>query len=116
MRLPRRDSLFEEVSVDLDVLAPFGGDIVLRKDRLHGAFVDAKTAVNAGVWVDVQLLLDPVLPFLLRWVNAVDGANLDAGGVLGSDAGFGDDVCHGVSVLSRTTWHASMTYLDEVPG
>jgi hypothetical protein len=40
-------------------------------------------------------------------VNAVDGANLDAGGVLGSDAGFGDDVCHGVFVLSRTAWRAS---------
>jgi hypothetical protein len=47
-------------------------------------------------------------------VNAVDGANLDAGGVLGSDAGFGDDVCHGVSVLSRTAWRASMTCFDDV--
>jgi hypothetical protein len=40
-------------------------------------------------------------------VDAVDGANLDARGVLGSDAGFGDDVCHGVFVLSRTAWRAS---------
>ncbi|MFM1868147.1 MAG: hypothetical protein RL591_1555 [Planctomycetota bacterium] len=98
---PRRDSLFEEVSVDLDVLAPLGGHIVLREDRLHGAFVDAETAIDAGVRVDVQLLLNPVLPLLLGRMDAVDGANLDAGGVLGSDAGFGDDVCHGGSVLSR---------------
>jgi hypothetical protein len=28
-------------------------------------------------------------------VNAVNGAGIDAGGVLRPNAGFGDDVCHG---------------------
>jgi len=88
------NSLLEVVDVDLDVLLPLGWDIVLGEDRLHRALIDAQTAVDTGVWIDVQLLGVSVVALLLGRVNAVHWADLDAGRVLGSDARFSDDMCH----------------------
>ena len=63
-----------------------GGHVFLWEDRADGAGGDARAAVDALVWVDVELIV--------AFVDAFDWANFDAGAVLGSDAGLGNDVCH----------------------
>src|SRR3990170_6130785 len=78
----------EPLAVLGDVPLPLRWDVVLEVDRVHRADRLAGGAVDAGVGVDVVLLV------LFRGVDAVNGADIDAAGVLGADAGFGDDVRH----------------------
>src|SRR5579883_172043 len=66
--------------VDLDEVLLIVGDIVLGEDRGHRAGRLAGAAVDALVRIDVQHL---VLVAIV--VDAVDGAHLDAGLVLGVD-------------------------------
>ena len=54
---------------------------------------DASAAIDALVRVNVELVV--------TLVNAFDGANFDAGGIFGSDAGLSDDVCHVGSSLGK---------------
>ena len=62
------------IRVDLDVLFPFRGDIVFRKNRFDRAFVDAQPAINAGVGIDVQHFVAVEFAFILAaQVNAIDG-------------------------------------------
>ena len=70
-----------------------GGHVFLWEDRADGAGGDACAAVNALVWVDVELIV--------AFVDAFDWANLDAGAVFGSDAGLGDNECHVNLLLVR---------------
>ena len=58
------------------------------------AFVDAEAAVDAGVGIDEELGGGGEVGFVFSGVEAVDGADVDAGGVFAVDAGFGDDVRH----------------------
>jgi len=97
--LATRDSTFsllEVIQIELDEAVPFSGEVFLREDRLDGAFVDAEAAVDAGVGIDVELIGLAEVGLILGGMDAVDGAHLDAGGVLGSDAGLADDVRHWV--------------------
>lgn len=86
--------LLEKICVDLDVLGPFGGQVILGEDRLDGTLIDTESAVDACVGVDVELCALRKLLTLLCWVNAVNGTNFNARGVLGTDAGFSNDVRH----------------------
>src|SRR5687767_7571437 len=71
--------------------------VVLGEDRLDRAFRDAQRAVDALVGVDDQEVR--------TLAKAVDRADVDAIGVLASDAGLGDDVGHGMAcrLMQRTT-------------
>src|ERR1039457_4249434 len=82
----------EVVGVDLLVVLPLFGNGLFREDGLHRAHRLAVAALDARIRVDVEhrRFREPVL-VLLR-VNAIHGADLDAGGVLRSDARLGDDV------------------------
>src|SRR5258708_26567857 len=80
--------VFEIVGVDLDEIAPLLRDLVLGKDRVDGTGVDARAAVDALVRVDVVHRRGVV------GVDAVHRTYLHASGVLDSDAGLHDDVCH----------------------
>src|SRR3990172_8044513 len=71
-----------------DVSLPLLRDVVLEVDCVHGTDRLAGGAVDAGRGVYEVLLV------LFRGVDAVDRADVDAAGVLGADAGFGDDVGH----------------------
>ena len=62
------------------------GHVFLWEDRADGAGGDACAAVNALVWMNVELIV--------AFVNAFDWANFDAGAVFGSDARLGNNVCH----------------------
>src|SRR6185312_12067836 len=95
-RLPARVVL----RVDLGVLGPLLGELVLGEAGIHGARLDAGVAVDALVGVDVELL-DPLVVGLVGGrMDAVDRAYLDAGVVLLSDAGLGDDVSQPGSLSS----------------
>jgi len=86
--------LLEKFRVDLDVLGPLGGQVILREDRLDWTLIDAESAVDACVGVDVELRALRKLFTLLRWVDTVDWAHFNARGVLRTDAGFSNDVRH----------------------
>lgn len=98
-RLPRRVVAGEDLLVDRDVLLLVLRDILLREDRVDRALWLAGAAVNALVGVDVE--------HLVVFVDAVYGADIHAGSVLGFDAGFGDDVGH--SALSASVRTAVRT-------
>src|SRR4051794_1143025 len=79
-----------------DERLPLVGDLLQGVDRLDRAGVDAEAAVDALLGVDVEHL-----PVLVLAVDAVDRADVDAGRILHSDAGFGDDVGHSKPLLWR---------------
>ena len=83
--------------VALRELGPLVGQLVLGEARVHGARLDARIAVDALVGVDEEHLGLVVVGLVGRGVDAVDRAHLDAGVVLGADAGLCDDVGHGGS-------------------
>ena len=77
-------------------------EILLRRRRRVGTVVNGRYGArgHAGAAVDALFGVDEEhrrlleLGFVLAWVDAVDRADVDAGGVLGADAGVGDDECH----------------------
>ena len=95
----------------MDVLGPLRRKVFLRIDGMDRAFIDAQSAVDAGVWVDEELACLTEIALVLAGVDAIHWADLDTGGVLRSDAWFSDDVCHrfslkppcaaGVRILAR---------------
>jgi hypothetical protein len=82
------------VGIDLNVLLPFSRNVVFRENGLHGAFVDAQAAVNAGVGVDVEHVGAAKFRLILAGMDAIDGAHRDAGGVFRTGAGLGNNVWH----------------------
>src|SRR4051812_20064625 len=87
----------EVVGVERDVLLPLLRHLVLGSDRVDGAGLHAGVAIDALIGI-YEELLRRVEPGLVRGrMDAVDGADLHARGVLGADAGFVDHVGHGVS-------------------
>src|SRR3990167_7868009 len=80
--------VLEELLVQLGEVLPLVRDLVLGEDRLHRAHGLAGAAVDALVRMDVE--------HGLALVDAVHGADLDAGLVLDVDARLGDHVRHGM--------------------
>src|SRR5438093_9807932 len=78
----------EVVGVDLDEVLPLRRHLVLGEDGVDRALRLAGAAVDALIRVDVVLLV------VVGRVDAVDGADGHATGVLDSDAGFRNDVGH----------------------
>src|SRR3989338_3112196 len=80
--------VLEELLVQLGEVLPLVRDLVLGEDRLHRAHGLARAAVDALVRMDIE--------HGLALVDAVHGADLDAGLVLDVDARLGDHVRHGM--------------------
>src|SRR3954468_3399463 len=87
--------LFEVLRVPRDEASPLRRQVFLREYRFHRTLVDAQTAIDAGVRIDVEHLLC-FKSFRLRLgrVDAVNRADRDAGSVLLSDAGLGNHESH----------------------
>src|SRR5512133_894947 len=83
-----------ELGVELRVLVPLRRQIALGEDGVDGADRHAGAAVDAFVGVDDQ----HVRPL----VEAADGADLCAVGVLTLDAGLGDDEGHAPPMREQT--------------
>ena len=77
-----------------DVVAPFGGHIRVREDRLHRTLGLARPAVDALIRVDEVLVVG--------LVDAVHGAHLDAARVLCADARLRDYVGHHSALFGST--------------
>lgn len=73
---------------------PFRGNIFLLINGLDRAFINAQRTINAGIWINVKLIALAEVCFVLGRVNAVNRADLYAGGVLGTDARLCDHVGH----------------------
>jgi hypothetical protein len=71
--------LLEIVRVDLQVLGPLFGQVVLEEDRFNRTDLGANPAVNAFIRIN-----EIHLRVIVR-MNAVNRADFDAGGVFGSN-------------------------------
>jgi hypothetical protein len=66
----------------------------LREDCRNRAGRHARVAVDALDRIDKQLIGLGEAGFVLLGVDAIDRTSVYAGGVLGADTGFSNDVCH----------------------
>jgi hypothetical protein len=76
---------------------PLLGCLVQRVDSFDRTRRHTGTAIDAFVGVNIEHLRRLEVWFVLAWVNTVHRAHIDAGRVLGPDAGFTDDIGHGSS-------------------
>src|SRR6266478_3754939 len=88
------------ILVGLDVRLPFLRQIIQRENCRHRTDRNTGAAVNALSKIDVQLThfiesrAAIVIGAAFRWMNTIHRAHIYTGGILGSDAGFGNDVGH----------------------
>ena len=86
--------------VEFRILLPFLGKVVQHKNRGYradwdaGATIDAFHRINIELGNVVERRTTVVLRRVLLGVDAIYGTGVDAGGVFGSDAGFGNNVGH----------------------
>src|SRR3954468_4066587 len=97
-----RSATLEVLDVDLGEALPLVGQLVLGEARVDRARLDAGVAVDALLWVNVELLYLVVVRLLGCRMDAVDRAHLDARVVLRADARLGDDVGH--CLLGSSLW------------
>src|SRR5215218_6298349 len=101
--------------VDLDVALPLVRELVLGEAGVHRAGLDAGVAVDALLGVDVELLDRVVVRLVGSRVDAVDGADLDAGVVLLPDAGLCDYIRHERANLANTIRELIFRHGHHVP-
>ena len=87
---PFEPGQFLQLGVELDEGELVAGQVFFGKDGVGRAFGHAHRAVDALIGVDDE----EVRPF----AEGIDRAHVDAVGVLAADAGFGDDVGHGLEL------------------
>jgi hypothetical protein len=75
-------------------VSPLFRQIFQSKNRCHWTDRDAGAAVNAFHGTDVKLRLGLEFGFIFPRVDAIDRANINACGVLGSYTGLSDYVRH----------------------
>src|SRR5689334_17598408 len=100
--------LLEVRRVLLDVVLPLVRDFVERVNRLDRARRHAGAAIDALVGVNAQNLGGLEVGLVLAGMNAVDGTHIHARGVLGANAGLGDDVGHSLLRSRRLPRHAGL--------
>src|SRR5687767_1489524 len=96
VRSARRVRTLEYIAIDLNELLQIRGHVFLRENRRHRTLRLARTAVDALVRVNVELL-GPL-------VDAVHGADIDARSILRVLAGFSDYVGHLLARISDETY------------
>src|SRR4051794_38440856 len=72
---------------------------ILREDGLDGTGRLARAAVDADLGIDVEHRIFGESSLVFPRVDAVDRADINAGGVLRSDTRFSDHVSHGRRIL-----------------
>src|SRR5579863_8119394 len=82
------------VRVNRRKLGPLLRQILQSKNRSHRTDRHAGAAVDTLHGADVELRFGLEFGFVFTRVDAIDGADVDACGVLGTDAGLSDYVRH----------------------
>ena len=88
------------VRVDFNEALPLLGQVIFFKDRRYGTDWHAGATVNALRGVDVELLdiietwAAVILGIALFRMNTLPRASVYTGRVFGTDARFGDNICH----------------------
>ena len=82
--------------------------VVLREDGRNRTDRHACAAIDAFDGVDIQQLLTVKTRVVLFRVNAIHRARVDASRVFGTNAGFGDNVCHGFK-LPHGLWKPNIS-------
>ena len=108
--------LLEPVCVDLDVLVPLGGQVILWKDRLHWTLVNTQTAIDARLRIYVELLNFLIAITLLRWVDAINGTDFNTRGIFCPDTWFSNDVRHSRKILANSGKNWSKTHRKPAQG
>src|SRR6267154_4158837 len=86
--------------VGLNVNVPFLRHIFLREDGRHrtdrntGTAVNALSGIDIQVWHFIERRASIVIGAVFRRMDTIHGAHIHTGGILCSDARFGDDVGH----------------------
>jgi hypothetical protein len=73
---------------------PLFGQIVAGENSRHRADGNTGTAVDTFHGIDEELVGFGILRFIFLGINSIYRAGIDAGCVLGSNAGFRDHVSH----------------------
>lgn len=103
-------AIFEEFRVNIDVVFPLLRNLIFFEDGLDGALWLACTTADAFFWVDVQLHIWAIFFYerlfstfvahpsklfeVYSRMDAVDGANVDTGGITNATAWIGDYINH----------------------
>jgi hypothetical protein len=105
-------SFLVPVRVDRREVLPLIGDKILREDRLNRTRGLACAAVDADFRIDIQHRVLGKTRFVFARMDAVDRANIDAGGVLRPDARFSNHVSHGRGILGEEVSGQVKKYRD----
>src|SRR5690349_18543161 len=86
----------EEVRIHLDIAFPFLWDSRLFKNGCDGTGRFAGSAIDALIWVNIQLFGLLKLSFILCWMNTVHRTNIYARCIFRHDTRLCNDIGHGV--------------------
>src|SRR3981081_110211 len=89
------------VSVDWRIALPLFRQVLKGENGGYRTNWDAGATINAFRRINVELLLVFKLRLVLAGVDAVYGADVHAGAILGADARFGNHVSHSTSPFVR---------------
>src|SRR5258708_18189964 len=89
------------VSVDGCEALPLLRQVFEGEDGGYRANRDASAAIDAFRWINEELLLAFKLGLVLAGMDAVDRADIHAGGIFRADTRFGDHVSHSTSPFVR---------------
>ena len=96
----REFAALDVACVDLRKVLPLLGQVIQRENRGHwadrhtGSTVDALDGIDVELRDFIEVGTAIIVGRAFLWVDAIYGAGIDAGGVLYSDAGLGNDVRH----------------------
>lgn len=78
----------------LNERGPFLRQVLFRENSGNRAFINAEAAVYARFGINIKHFRLVEVGFISGWMDTVNRANGYAGRVLGSDAGFRDNMSH----------------------
>jgi hypothetical protein len=78
------------VGVNLNVILPLFRDVFVAKDSFDRTGRLTGAAINAFVRIDIEMLDDVEIRFVLARVNAIHRANVNTRRILGADTRLGD--------------------------
>src|SRR5438067_8335175 len=95
----RINVLFEEISINFNILFPLVGNCGLFKNRGNRTGRFTSTAIYTLIGIDVKLFSCLEVFLALSRMNAVNRANVNARGILNTNARLSNYVGHDLTIL-----------------